>query len=330
MRGKTAGRAVWNVLIALAAVGAVMPALAEEFTVAKVAVDDLKAGFATVEATDLLDARARIGGSIAGLVVDEGTMVTAGQVIATVGDRKLTFEMSAVGARAQSLNAERAQALTDLNRVRGLVAKGVLAQVKLTDAETKLTVAERNLAAMEADRDVVGQRAKEGNILSPASGRVVQVKVTDGSVVMPGDVVAVVAPENYVLRLRLPERNARFVTVGTPVLVGPRGLEAPNPESLTQGQVVQVYPAMDQGRVVADVKLDGLGDFFLGERALVYITSGKRDVLVVPEKMILRRFGVAYVKLRDGAEVVVQPGQPVTGGTEILAGLNEGDVVVTP
>ncbi|MBF0129574.1 MAG: efflux RND transporter periplasmic adaptor subunit [Alphaproteobacteria bacterium] len=330
LRDRTSRRAVRALWAALVTAGTAASASAAEFTVAKVLVDDLKAGYATVEATDLLDARARIGGSIAGLVVDEGSMVTEGQVIATVGDRKLTFEMSAIAARAQSLNAERAQALTDYNRVRELTERGVTPKTRLTDAETKLKVAERNLAAMEAERDVVGQRAKEGNVLSPAAGRVVKVHISDGSVVMPGDVIAVVAPEKYVLRMRLPERNARFVAVGTPVLVGPRGLDIPRPEALSKGEVAQVYPSMDQGRVVADVKLDGLGDFFIGERAMVYVTSGTREALVVPAEAISRRFGVAYVRLKGGAEVVVQPGQPVRGGTEILAGLNEGDVVVTP
>ena len=34
--------------------------------------------------------------------------------------------------------------------------------------------------------------------------------------------------------------------------------------------------------------------------------------------------------IKDGTEVVVQPGLPVDGGIEILSGLNEGDVVVRP
>ncbi len=51
---------------------------------------------------------------------------------------------------------------------------------------------------------------------------------------------------------------------------------------------------------------------------------------MVPEDYVYRRFGVSYAKLKDGTEVVVQVGLPVDGGIEILAGLREGDVVVTP
>ncbi|MBF0562226.1 MAG: efflux RND transporter periplasmic adaptor subunit [Alphaproteobacteria bacterium] len=293
-------------------------------------VDDLKAGFATVEATHILEARARNGGTVAGLRVTEGNWVKAGDILATIGDRKLGFEMNAASARAQSLNAERSQALTDYNRVKQLTATGVMPKVKLSDAETRLQVAERNLAAMQAELDVAGQRTKEGSVESPATGRVLKVKVSDGSVVMPGETIATIAPENYVLRMHMPERNARFIKVGTPVYVGPRGLDTVKPDALTRGEVILVYPSMDQGRVVADVKVNGLGDYFIGERAMVFITSGTRDAYVIPEPYLQRRFGVSFVRLKDGSEVVVQTGQPIPGGIEILAGLNEGDVVVTP
>ena len=45
---------------------------------------------------------------------------------------------------------------------------------------------------------------------------------------------------------------------------------------------------------------------------------------------VYRRFGISYLKLRDGTEVAVQVGLPVDGGIEILAGVKEGDVVVQP
>ncbi len=68
----------------------------------------------------------------------------------------------------------------------------------------------------------------------------------------------------------------------------------------------------------------------LGDPTRVYIATGTREALVVPEDAVYRRFGVSYVKLQDGTEAVVQVGLPVEGGIEILAGLHEGDVVITP
>jgi len=99
---------------------------------------------------------------------------------------------------------------------------------------------------------------------------------------------------------------------------------------LHRGRVALVYPQIDQGRVIADVEVESLGDYFVGERTRVYVATGTRDALVVPESSVYRRFGVSYVKLKDGTEVAVQIGLPVEGGLEILAGLHEGDVVTTP
>jgi membrane fusion protein, multidrug efflux system len=149
-------------------------------------------------------------------------------------------------------------------------------------------------------------------------------------VVLPGETIATLAADNYILRLQLPERHARFLKPGDTILVGARGLQSQDQETLRRGRVTLVYPQIDQGRVIADAVVEGLGDYFVGERTRVYIATGRRDALVVPAAYVYRRFGVSYLKLSDGTEVAVQVGLPVDGGVEILSGAREGDVVVQP
>ena len=91
-----------------------------------------------------------------------------------------------------------------------------------------------------------------------------------------------------------------------------------------------VYPEIQGGRVIADVEVAGLGDYFVGERTLVWIGAGARRIIVVPSAFVFRRAGVNYVKLADGSEVVVQPGEKRGDGIEILAGLADGDALVAP
>ena len=74
----------------------------------------------------------------------------------------------------------------------------------------------------------------------------------------------------------------------------------------------------------------GLDNYFVGERARVYVTTGKRDTILAPRAAIYRRAGVDFVRLASGAEVVIQTGDPHGDSIEILSGLHDGDVVQTP
>jgi RND family efflux transporter MFP subunit len=317
-------------LLALAFLCAAAPASAAEATVRRQAVEDRKAVIATVEPVRELLARARIGGTVTALAIKEGDRVAGGDRVAVVADQKLVLQIQALQSRIQAQQAARDQAQIDLGRAQELRRAGAGSQAALDQARTHLDVAERTLQALRADRQVIEQQSTEGAVLAPGAGRVLKVPVSEGSVVLPGEMIAALAADNYILRLQLPERHARFMKAGDAILIGGRGLQPQEPETLTEGRVALVHPLIDQGRVVADVEVEGLGDYFVGERTRVYVVTGTRDALVIPEAYVYRRFGVSYAKLKDGTEVAVQVGLPVEGGIEILAGLHDGDQVITP
>ena len=57
---------------------------------------------------------------------------------------------------------------------------------------------------------MIQQQLTEGDVLAPAAGRVLKVPLTAGTVVfLPGDPVALIAEQNFVMRLRVPERPGR-------------------------------------------------------------------------------------------------------------------------
>lgn len=312
------------VLLALSAMG--QAAVAGDVAVHVRPIDDLKAVFATVESVHETQARVRLGGTVAELAVDEGHQVRAGQRLASVTDSKLALQITGVEARIRSQEAERALAKMEFERATELLAKGAATRARVDDTRTRLEVAERGIAAIRSERAVLAERTNEGAVLAPTNGRVLKVHVTEGSVVMPGEPLATIAVEDYVLRLALPERHARFIKAGDTVLVGARALAAgdqlPRP-----GTVRKVYPRIEDGRVLAEVTVDGLGDYFVGERVPVHVSTGTRDAFVVPRDAVFRRFGLDYVRLKDGGEVVVQLGQVTADGVEVLSGLRDGDQV---
>lgn len=307
------------------------PAVArgETYTVRTQTVPDRKAVFARVESVDTTQARTRIAGTIEQLAVDEGDHVDAGARIARVVDPKLGLEIAALDSRIGAARAEVKLARIELARTRTLRQRGTVSESALDAARTKVDVAEGTLAALQAERQVVAERQIEGDVLAPTAGRVLDVPVTDARVVQPGEVIATIACDCFILRLHLPERHARFIHEGDEVMVGERGL-AVGDQALRVGQVRQVYPQLDNGRVVADVDAPGLGDYFIGERTRVYVATGQRRTFVVPAGYVFSRAGVSYVWVRGTGSVAVQRGQTLAEGVEILSGVRDGDVLVRP
>lgn len=329
-RGLLAGLAASLTLLS----GAVFAA--DGTVVHPVRVDDTKEVLATIESVRAPQARARIGGTVESLAVAEGDRVKKGDVLATVVDPKLKLQLVAFDARIAALEAKLALVQTDLDRVRQLRASGSAPQSRLDDAETQLTVTQAEIAAAKADKSSLQEQVIEGRVVAPDDGRVLKIQAVAGQVIMPGEPVATVATAAYILKLRLPERHARFMHEGDRVLVAGRGLDVGKKDGLGEGKIVKVYPELDQGRVVADAEAPGIGDYFVGERIRVLVATGTRETLVLPEDLVIHRHGLTFVKLAGRGEVPVQTGarMPDKAGekpwVEILSGLAVGDEVVRP
>jgi RND family efflux transporter MFP subunit len=262
--------------------------------------------------------------------------VEPGQVLALVADPKIALKIKALDAQIVAIQSRVETTKTELARSQDLKAKEVAPQSRVDQAQTAYDVAENDLKVARAERSVVETQIEEGQVLAPSSGRVLKVPVTVGSVVLAGESVATIAANEYLLRLDLPERYARFIKVGDPVRLGERGLAA-DEKPLVEGRISQVYPELQTGRVVADAEVQGLGSYFVGERVLVWISAGKRKTFLVPRAFVFERFGLDYVRLagRDGThtDVIVQTGRATRGPLdriEILAGVTQGDRLVQP
>ena len=318
-------------------IGLAWPAVAvETYVVAPASIADEKAVFATVEAPKPAPARVRTGGTVAQLTIKEGDQVEAGQVIATVGDEKIARQIKSLDAQIAGLEAQLAKAQADLSRAESLAERGTIPRVRLDETRTAADVANNALRSRVAERSVVEQQLTEGQVLAPAAGRVLKVPYTIGAVVLPGETIATIAEKNFVLRLRVPERHARFLKAGDAVRID--GAEI-GQAGARFGKIKLVYPQVEDGRVMADAVVDGLGDYFVSERIRVWISGGERTAFVVPGGFVSTRFGIDYVNLQAGEqgaiEVPVQRGRDhptsdMPDGIEILSGVRAGDRLVRP
>jgi len=154
--------------------------------------------------------------------------------------------MQALDSRIASQQSQRDQTKSDFDRISELAKRAVSAQTQLDQARTNLDAAERNLTAMRGDRSVIAQQASEGAVLAPGSGRALSVPVSVGQVVLPGETIATLAEDEFILRLQLPERHAQFLRAGDTVLLGARGMQAERGEKMGTAKLTGVLRRLEQ------------------------------------------------------------------------------------
>ncbi len=329
MRAMTA----FLVLAILGASGLVNEARADTLTVAETGVVEWKAIYGQVDTRDRVPARARIGGTIVELAVTEGDQVEAGQRLANVVDDKLQFQLDSIDARLEALGAQLETAVADLERGQALTERGVATTQRLEQLQTAVDVVEGEIRSLSAERLVVEQQIAEGEVLSPGVGVVLSVPVSRGSVVAPGEAIAVVAGGGVYLRLSVPERHARDLVEGAEIEIGAEGADLDKRQT---GRLFKLYPQIEGGRVQADVEVEGLDGRFVGRRVPVRLPVGERNAILVPETALIRHGGLDFVAVEtaegETRHRTVVPGRSVIQDgevwREILTGLVAGERVV--
>lgn len=308
---------------------AAMQARGEQLVVRESAVSDLKPVAATVTTKDMGEARARIGGTLTRLAVKEGDYVKKGQVIGVVSDQRLALETAGYAAQVAAAQAESTRARAELQRIDTLYEKGFYAKARVEQAQAEAKAAEGQLDAARAQRAASAEVSAQGAILAPSSGRVLRADTPEGSVVSPGQVIATVTVGEPLLRLEIPEAQARALKVGQSVPIVAEDLPGTTPA----GTIAQIYPAVSAGKVVADISVPGLGGDLVGQRVRVRVDVGRRKALLVPKRFVATRYGVDFVRLAgaDGraSDVAVQITPAASADqVEVLSGLAPGDVIL--
>lgn len=306
-------------------------AAADETVLTRTTITEWKAVFGKIEARDNVPARSRIGGTLVEVNISEGDDVAQGQQIGTIYDAKLALQLESVEADINALRSQLENAETELTRGEDLLSRGVTTVQRLDALRTQVDVLRAQIAAASAQKRVVEQQAAEGAVLAPITGRALDVPLTTGSVVMPGEPVAVIGGGGFFLRLAVPERHAAFLREGADILIGEE-------DGDRAGRLAKVYPQVENGRVIADVEFGDLDASYVDARVLVRLPVGETDALLVPANKVVTRMGLDFVTVKSktgtAAQRTIVPGEHhVVDGVEmieVLTGLGEGDIVLSP
>jgi multidrug efflux system membrane fusion protein len=307
-------------------------AQAETLTVTAQPITEWKSVYGEVETRDRVPARARIGGTIVTLEVTEGDQVETGARIAVVEDDKLAFQLDSIDAQMEALKAQLETAQADLTRGEQLIERGFITGQRLEQLQAQVDVIQGNIRSLDSQRLIVAQQVAEGEVLAPEAGVVLSVPISRGSVVAPGEAMAVIGGGGVFLRLAVPERHAGDLAEGDTIEIA----AAADSAEMRTGRLVKLYPQITGGRVEADVEVEGLDARFVGRRVPVRLPVGERRAILLPEAALSRAGGLDIVEIETAAGEVlgraVVPGMTVmvegAPWREILTGLEEGDRVV--
>jgi len=160
----------------------------------------------------------RLPGRVARVLADEGQTVRHGQPLLELETEYLQIDLRRAEAELARASATDAEARRDLERKRGLLAKGSVSQALHDRTLATAEQAAAGLAAAQAALDLARQRLADAVLLSPIDGVVAERRTDVGERLGDGSVAFVVeqtAPLK--LRFRVPERYLTAVRAGQPV-----------------------------------------------------------------------------------------------------------------
>jgi multidrug resistance efflux pump len=230
--------------------------------------------------------------------------------------------MAASEAQTAKERAEELATRLEIERQRLAIQSGAIGE-QLAVQESQVTRLQ-NIVRFHRDR-IVSMRVVAGT-----EGVLQEIAVEEGQWVLPGQTLAkVVQPERLKAVVRIPEVQARDVTVGLRALIDTRTDTIP-------GRVIRIDPAVQSGAVNVDVALDG--ELPPGARPDLSV-DGMIEIERLENVLYVGRpvFGQSGSTLglfrlaADGGHaerVRVRLGRGSVNAIEILEGLAEGDQVI--
>ncbi|RME95835.1 MAG: efflux RND transporter periplasmic adaptor subunit [Verrucomicrobia bacterium] len=259
---------------------------------------------------------AKVSGRIEQLPVEVGQHVRKGDLIAALGVQEMQAKLDQAQAVLQ-------QARRDLERYRQLLQEEAVTQAEYDAVEARHRVAE---AAVQEARTMLDY----AQVRAPFDGVITRKHAEQGDLAAPGrPIVTIEATDVYRLETDVPETLVSLVKLGDKVAV-----EIPAIGQRLQGVVAEIAPAADPGSRTFRVKLDlpPTPGLLSGQFGRAFIPLPQADSLQVPAGAVVRRgqLELVFVVTNNVARMrVVKTGRRWGDRCEILAGLQEGETVVS-
>jgi RND family efflux transporter MFP subunit len=271
------------------------------------------------------------GGRVLRVLVDAGSWVRPGQVLAVV-DRSVQAQQTAqLAASVQVARADAVLAQNELERAQALVSRGFVSKA---DVDRRTAARDAAVARVRvAQAQLNASRAELGrlNVVAPTSGLILARNVEVGQIVSPGSAALFRLAEGGQMEMQaqLSQQDLSLVHVGMPAEVTPVGADRK-----FSGNVWQVSPAIDPQSRLGTVRISVPYDPLMrpGGFAEARITAGTTSAPLLPQSAVLSDDNGNYVYIVNGKNEVerrnIKIGSVDNRGVTIAEGLSGNEAVV--
>jgi len=271
-------------------------------------------GIGTVQAFNTVTVRARVDGELQRVSLQEGQLVKAGDLLATIDSRPLQAQLAQAQAKKAQDEAQLANARRDLERNMGLKE---FASRQTVDTQRALVAQyEAQIRADEAAIEAVQVQLNYTTVTAPLSGRIGLRNVDQGNVVRASDqngIATITQIQPIAVLFTLPEKQLQAVLAAQ--AQGPVTVEAQDREGrrvLDTGKLSVVDNLIDSGTGTIRLKAEMPNDpqkLWPGQFVNVRLLSTiRRGATTVPSTVVQRgpQGTYAYV-IKDDLTVEQRP-----------------------
>lgn len=300
----------------------------------------------TIKGKEDIQIKPRVGGFIENLYIDEGSVVTKGQVLFTINSPESEQAVQAARAVLNSAQAQVNTAEVNVVRFRSLAEKNIVSNVQLKTYENAYAQAQASLAQAQASLTQAQASLSWTRVTSPANGVVGSISYRQGALVTSADVVTTVANTGNVYA---------YFSINEKQLMGLLSQMKGN----TQAEKIKnmppitlklangdVYPELGKVETISGLVNTNTGSVDLraefpnksgilrsGSSGTVIMPKVVEDVFVIPQKSTFSQLNKTLVYKVQGDSVVqaIIDVTPLPGGQDyaVTDGLKVGDRIVT-
>lgn len=271
------------------------------------------------------------GGRVVRVLVDAGSWVHAGQVLAVV-DRSVQAQQAAqLAAQVEAAKAQAALAQSDYDRAIALQGRGFISKAEIDAKKAARDAAFAQVKVAQAQLGATRAQIGQLNVVAPTSGLILSRNVELGQIVSPGSGALFRLAEGGEMEMRaqLAQQDLAYVHVGMPAKVTPVGSD----QAVT-GTVWQVAPIIDPQSRLGEVRIAVPYSRAMrpGGYAQAAITSGTTSAPLLPQSAVLSDDRGNYVYIVNAKNEIerrdVQIGTVSENGVTITSGLSGNEAVV--